>query len=108
MLVRLNTTGTACCVLVDCCSEPCCKLQAAELEQQSDIASAGTMHNFAGSAMQDMVKSISLGRQSTRAQKSFMQSTEPPQGDTHGVSGHAWLSGTSGLLHSVEDITQTA
>jgi len=57
-------------------------LQAAELEQQSDIASAGTMHNLASSTSADVYKSASLIRQSTRAQRSFMQSTEVPQGVT--------------------------
>ncbi|KAA6427234.1 MAG: hypothetical protein FRX49_02991 [Trebouxia sp. A1-2] len=55
---------------------------AAELEQQSDIASAGTIHNLASSTSADVYKSASLIRQSTRAQRSFMQSTEAPQ-ETH-------------------------
>ena len=57
-------------------------LQAAELEQQSDIASAGTIHTLASSTSTDVYKSASLIRQSTRAQRSFMQSTEAPQGVT--------------------------
>ncbi|KAL0035491.1 hypothetical protein WJX77_008723 [Trebouxia sp. C0004] len=54
-------------------------LQAAELEQQSDIASAGTIHNLASSTSVDVYKSASLTRQSAKAQRSFMQSTEAPQ-----------------------------
>jgi hypothetical protein len=57
-------------------------LQAAELEQQSDVVSAGTIHNLARSTSADVYKSASLNRQSTRAQRSFMQSTEAPQGVT--------------------------
>lgn len=71
--------------------------QAAELEQQSEIASAGTLHASASSAAQDALKSISLARQPTRAPRSFMFSS------TDNAAGlHLHLSFTARLryLHS--------
>ena len=61
-------------------STACLVLQAAELEQQSDIASVGTMHTFASSAAVDIYKSASLSRQPTKAQHSLIQSTDAPSG----------------------------
>ncbi|KAL3137184.1 structural constituent of cytoskeleton [Trebouxia sp. C0010 RCD-2024] len=49
--------------------------KAAELEQQSEIASAGTLHSSGSSAAQDALKSTSLARQPTRAPRSFMFSS---------------------------------
>lgn len=57
--------------------------QAAELEQQSEIASAGTLHSSGSSAAQDALKSTSLARQPTRAPRSFMFSSTDNAAGVH-------------------------
>ena len=57
--------------------------QAAELEQQSEIASAGTLNASGSTGAQDVLKSTSLARQSTRAPRSFMFSNMDPAAGLH-------------------------